>query len=222
LNIHGRATLSRVLQTSLFRVEMITEAPIDPDRDELFSLSLSLSSSPIDLAWLSRDNDRGRERETIARRDLHFVTQTDEVRLLSLSLSLSRARECCGSAGRCETIELARARSRSRSVIDGGWNGRDGGDCCYLRESEFRITDRERGGKRAARGGPGRVTEKRGRERDLAPFYDRFTTTSCCHGHGGATVFFELHAGFSQMRIFLFFLFFFFFFFFFFYNYTLL
>jgi len=55
------------------------------------------------------------------------------------------------------------------------------------------------------RGGPGRVTEKRGRERDLAPFYDRFTTTSCCHGHGGATVFFELHAGFSQMRIFLFF-----------------
>ncbi|EGI60345.1 hypothetical protein G5I_11528 [Acromyrmex echinatior] len=35
LNIHGCATLSRALQTSLFRTEMIIEAPIDPDHSKL-------------------------------------------------------------------------------------------------------------------------------------------------------------------------------------------
>ncbi|KYQ58245.1 hypothetical protein ALC60_02665 [Trachymyrmex zeteki] len=35
LNIHGCATLSRALQTSLFRTGMIIEAPIDPDHSKL-------------------------------------------------------------------------------------------------------------------------------------------------------------------------------------------
>jgi len=113
-----------------------SRSTLPPPPSLCLSVCLSVCLSLADLADVETMIVGAKERRDRASRS---PFRDADRRGAAAPLFLLRARECCGSAGRCETIELAREISlsighRRRMLLRRK-------PLCYL--SEFRITGRE-------------------------------------------------------------------------------